>query len=233
MTNPPVPPGSGSEPFAAPGANPGWGQVGSPTDGPPPVAPPGQGFGQPQYPGAPNPYANQHQWGGPVPPTWNGPPLADFVSRLLALLIDSAITSIFSFIVLAPPVIAWIVAEKEPGPCFDNTGNETICFPTGGGWSVVGIGVLVMLLLILILTWLYFIRPIARTGQTLGKKLMSIRVVDERSGQPIGTGRSVIRYLIASFISGAIAYLGYLWMLFDDRNQTWHDKVASSIVIKE
>jgi len=33
-------------------------------------------------------------------------------------------------------------------------------------------------------------------------------------------------------ISGQIFYLGYLWMLWDDKQQTWHDKVVGSIVVR-
>ncbi|MEY4173609.1 MAG: hypothetical protein RI900_774, partial [Actinomycetota bacterium] len=33
------------------------------------------------------------------------------------------------------------------------------------------------------------------------------------------------------FISTALFYLGYLWMLWDGEKQTWHDKVVGSIVI--
>jgi uncharacterized RDD family membrane protein YckC len=32
-------------------------------------------------------------------------------------------------------------------------------------------------------------------------------------------------------MSGNFCFLGYLWMLWDDKNQTWHDKVVNSVVI--
>ena len=35
-----------------------------------------------------------------------------------------------------------------------------------------------------------------------------------------------------SIISAWPCYLGYLWMLWDDRRQTWQDKVANSIVVR-
>jgi hypothetical protein len=38
--------------------------------------------------------------------------------------------------------------------------------------------------------------------------------------------------LFASFISGQICGLGYLWALWDKQRQTWHDKVISSVVVK-
>ncbi len=70
------------------------------------------------------------------------------------------------------------------------------------------------------------------TGQTFGKSLCSIRVVDADTGQPgIGAGRAIGRYF-ARWLSGIVLLLGYLWMLWDPRKQTWHDKLVSSVVVK-
>jgi uncharacterized RDD family membrane protein YckC len=40
-----------------------------------------------------------------------------------------------------------------------------------------------------------------------------------------------VRWIVA-YISGATIFLGYLWMLWDPRKQTWHDKAAGSFVVK-
>ena len=77
-----------------------------------------------------------------------------------------------------------------------------------------------------------YIRALGKTGQTWGRKIAGVKVVGEMTGQPIGIGKALGRQLFASFISGQIFYLGYLWMLWDDKKQTWHDKVVGSIVIK-
>jgi uncharacterized RDD family membrane protein YckC len=77
------------------------------------------------------------------------------------------------------------------------------------------------------------IRPVAQGRQTPGMKVANTLIIDAATGQPvIGYGRSWGRYLMAGFISGAICYLGYLWMLWDDRNQTWQDMVAKTVVVK-
>ena len=60
---------------------------------------------------------------------------------------------------------------------------------------------------------------------------LHVRVVCQRTGLPIGTARSIGR-LFGSMISSWIFYLGYLWMLWDSENQTWHDKMVSSVVIR-
>jgi uncharacterized RDD family membrane protein YckC len=68
------------------------------------------------------------------------------------------------------------------------------------------------------------------TGQTLGKRLLRIRVIDLRVGGPIGPGRGFIRW-IGRIISSFVFFLGYLWMLWDKEKQTWHDKMANAVVV--
>jgi uncharacterized RDD family membrane protein YckC len=70
------------------------------------------------------------------------------------------------------------------------------------------------------------------TGQTLGKRVLGIRVVDTATGlPPIGVGRGIGRYF-ARILSAIPCALGYFWMLWDDRKQTWHDKIVRTYVVK-
>ena len=32
-------------------------------------------------------------------------------------------------------------------------------------------------------------------------------------------------------VGGAVFLLGFIWALFDRRNQTWHDKAVGSLVV--
>jgi len=68
------------------------------------------------------------------------------------------------------------------------------------------------------------------SGQTIGKKLCGIRVIDFNGGGSIGYVRAGTRYLM-SIVSGFAILLGYLWMLWDSEKQTWHDKVSTSVVV--
>jgi uncharacterized RDD family membrane protein YckC len=68
------------------------------------------------------------------------------------------------------------------------------------------------------------------TGQTLGKRAMGIRVYDFRVGGPIGYGRGLLRY-VGKIISSIPFLLGFLWMLWDREKQTWHDKIATTVVV--
>jgi uncharacterized RDD family membrane protein YckC len=68
------------------------------------------------------------------------------------------------------------------------------------------------------------------SGQTIGKRALNIRVYDFREGGPIGSGRAILRYF-ARIISTIPCLLGYFWMLWDGEKQTWHDKIASTVVV--
>ncbi|HET7722678.1 MAG TPA: RDD family protein [Acidimicrobiales bacterium] len=68
------------------------------------------------------------------------------------------------------------------------------------------------------------------SGQTVGKRAMSIRVIDFAGGGPIGPGRALIRYL-GRIVSAIPCGLGYWWMLWDPEKQTWHDKFATTVVV--
>ena len=49
--------------------------------------------------------------------------------------------------------------------------------------------------------------------------------------EPIGTRRGFIRAVVR-LASEFVLYLGYLWMIWDPKRQTWHDKAVKSIVVK-
>jgi uncharacterized RDD family membrane protein YckC len=84
----------------------------------------------------------------------------------------------------------------------------------------------------LVVGLVYFTAFHGRTGQTPGNAALGIRVVDLETGEVIGYGRAFIRWLV-SIVSAIVILLGYFWMLWDGKKQTWHDKAASSIPVNE
>ena len=66
---------------------------------------------------------------------------------------------------------------------------------------------------------------------TPGKVALKIMIVDAETGGMPSLGQLVTRY-VGYIISSFVFCLGYLWMLWDNRNQTWHDKLARTVVIK-
>jgi uncharacterized RDD family membrane protein YckC len=68
------------------------------------------------------------------------------------------------------------------------------------------------------------------TGQSLGKKLLHIRLVSEETGQPIGMLMAFVRD-ICHLVDGIICYIGFLFPLWDAKRQTLADKIVSTVVI--
>jgi uncharacterized RDD family membrane protein YckC len=86
-------------------------------------------------------------------------------------------------------------------------------------------------LLNLVLGIAYFSILEGTRGQTIGGMAANVRVVDADTGALIGIPRAIVRN-IARILSGLVFGLGYLWMLWDARKQTWHDKIASTVVVR-
>ncbi len=70
----------------------------------------------------------------------------------------------------------------------------------------------------------------SNSGQTIGKRALGIRVIDFNTGGPIGFGRAVIRYF-GRIVSAIPCLLGFFWMIWDKEKQTWHDKIAGTVVV--
>jgi uncharacterized RDD family membrane protein YckC len=70
----------------------------------------------------------------------------------------------------------------------------------------------------------------SRGGQTIGYKLMRLKVLRATDGGPISGGQAIGRLL--GYILSGFFYLGFIWILFDDKRQGWHDKLAGTVVIE-
>jgi uncharacterized RDD family membrane protein YckC len=179
------------------------------------------------YGGGQDPYAAQQQApygglpgyaggaGGYVDPAAG---LASRWARLGAALIDSILVGIVVAIVSAP-FINW---HKVFNP---DTG-ESITFSTGQWFgNLIGI----------VLGFLYYWFMTQKWGQTLGKKLLKIRVVREEDGGAISNNQALSReafYVVLGGICGCIGLIDILWILWDERKQALHDKVAHTVVVK-
>jgi uncharacterized RDD family membrane protein YckC len=68
-------------------------------------------------------------------------------------------------------------------------------------------------------------------GQSVGQRATGVRIVDQQTIATIGPWR-VFGRQFTRIVSTVPFGLGYLWMLWDPQSQTWHDKIAGTIVIK-
>jgi uncharacterized RDD family membrane protein YckC len=68
------------------------------------------------------------------------------------------------------------------------------------------------------------------TGQSLGKKVLNLRLVSEETGQPIGMLMAFVRD-ICHIVDAIICYVGFLFPLWDAKRQTLADKIVKTVVI--
>lgn len=65
--------------------------------------------------------------------------------------------------------------------------------------------------------------------KTIGQALLGVRVI-RTDGQRL-TVKTAIKRIIGLYISAFVFFLGFLWVLIDDRRQGWHDKIAGTYVV--
>ncbi|MFC1875432.1 RDD family protein [Chloroflexota bacterium] len=68
-------------------------------------------------------------------------------------------------------------------------------------------------------------------GQTPGKMLFGIKVVDARGNKP-GLVIAAMREIPGKIISTVVFFIGFLWIAVDTQKQGLHDKLATTYVIK-
>lgn len=141
----------------------------------------------------------------PVPPSR----YAGLATRVLAFAADVAIVN----------VVGWFVAVVIA------LGISFIGVPDEVATVLVAIGSLIGIL------WSigYFTFFWSTTGQTIGNRMLGIRVIDAKTLQPPHPRRAVRRFFC--LILAALPFcLGFLWILVDDRRRGWHDKLARTVV---
>src|SRR5262249_49191275 len=95
----------------------------------------------------------------------------------------------------------------------------------GSNKDLVLVGVLTLLLL-----FLNFVVLAGNNGQTAGMRILGIRII-RTDGRPFTMGRAVLRHLAGYPLSMLGFFLGFLWILWDRRQQGWHDKLARTVVV--
>ena len=90
---------------------------------------------------------------------------------------------------------------------------------------------IVSLASLVFLIWYPIVQP-GRTSQTLGMRLLEIKVVDQK-GKPPGIGKMAVRFLIGYPLCAIIMGVGFLVPLWDVQKQALDDKLVNTYVIIE
>ena len=139
---------------------------------------------------------------------------AGFVTRLIGLIVDFLILSgILALVTLVTNMVLELFPIKEALGL--------------GELSSTLVAVLAALLSVGIALF-YCTGSWALVGQSPGQHLVGVRVVTV-NGDRIGFRAAVVRFL--GYFVSAILFLGFLWVLVDDKRQGFHDKMAGTYVI--
>ncbi|MDX3521653.1 RDD family protein [Streptomyces scabiei] len=203
---------------------------GSPYD-PPPRQPPPHGSGQePPYGNQPPPYGNRPPpsgggpyggdpyGGGPYPndPLAGMPPLADSGKRVLARIIDMILVGLVVWL------LAWAFRISQYTVDSDD-------FEFGKSLAQEALAAVLYIAYDTVLT--------VRNGQTLGKKLLKLRVADLNDGSTPSTQTALIRAAVLwipfAFCCACIwTAIAGGWSFFDKPyKQGLHDKAAKTVVV--
>ncbi len=150
---------------------------------------------------------------------------ASWLARVGAVLIDGLATAVAA----APFYAGYISLLGSHLTTTQNADGSSTVHVTGS------IGVPVTLMVVGTVTSLaFFVWNIClrqgRTGATVGKTILAIRLVSQSEARPIGPLPAFVRHL-CHFVDGLLCGLGYLWPLWDVRNQTFADKIMSTVVV--
>lgn len=191
----------------------------------PPGYPP-QGYPPPGYPppGYPQPGGYQPGGYGYAP----APQYASFGKRFAAVLLDGLIglvAQIPGWIVIGIAIAVGASNADAQGRVRDSEAGAFI------GLMFLGYGVLFLGALAF---GIYNIYLLGKTGSTLGKRWMKIKVLDQ-TGQPLGFGKAFGREIVKGLIAGvgASCFIGLallLWPLWDKEKQGLYDKVFNTHV---
>lgn len=153
---------------------------------------------------------------------WAVPPDASFGARTLAVLIDGFL----GLLAVAPAVLVLLLGPTHEASCNVDGQLQACTQPTSGTFTTAaalfGIGAVGYLL--------WYSRR-AGVLHSIGQRAAAVQVVDVATISPVGWWRIFERQL-AKVLSAIPLGLGFWWMLWDPRHQTWHDKLAKTIVIR-
>jgi len=149
-----------------------------------------------------------------APAPEDAPVYASFARRFFASLLDGVIVSVAgSFAGGALGIIMAILGIHSIDPAFAALN-------------------LFFQLISLLVSIGYFVYFTGSSGQTLGKMALGIKVIKIETGEAPGYISAFLREAIGKILSSIIFCLGYFWMIWDEKKQTWHDKIAGTIVVR-
>lgn len=175
----------------------------------------------------------------PFPQSENSDPTNVRGRRIGAVFIDIAVLLIPSLII----AFAFLEKQSDLTSCDQVTASLKACFSAGDDFYVATGGRLLGWQLVnVLLGVVYFVVLQGRTGWTVGKLAVGIRVVDA-SGSVCGVSQALVRYLpflvpalipiLGSILGFVIAVVEFVLILAHNRRQRMGDLFAKTFVIRQ
>jgi uncharacterized RDD family membrane protein YckC len=147
--------------------------------------------------------------------------LAGFFSRFIAFVLDLIVINLINLVVLVGIELIinfFFSGDFARFPLLQSIADTIIA---SSQWLTA--------LFSAVFGFIYFVFFWVIAGFTPGQALFGLRVI-RSDGRPVNLGRAVLR-LIGYLVAALPLFLGFIWILFDNRRQGWHDKIARTYVI--
>ena len=158
--------------------------------------------------------------------------LASRGKRFAAGLIDM----IVPFIAYIYIISVYGLASVVPGGSYGFGNNYGYGFDYGYGYNYnlphsSGAIAFTFVLLILMVAYIVAELVLFARAQSIGKAILGLQVVSTKNGKPFGFWKMMFRDVIVKSASSSVFMLGYIWILIDNKNRSWHDKILDSYVV--
>ncbi|MGL4744382.1 MAG: RDD family protein, partial [Dermatophilaceae bacterium] len=166
--------------------------------------------------------------GLPGSPTHPAGPVATFGQRVPAFLIDLLVNLVGFVPIVAGSVTLSLLPSASSGSVTQGT-YEVSPMLEAAHRAAMLTALVGFLTMFAVPFWNRVIRQ-ARTGQSVGKQVVGLKLVDHQNGHHIGMGRALLREFV-HIVVNQIFWLSFLWASWDPSRQTVGDKAARSTVV--
>ena len=162
-------------------------------------------------------------------PGAGAPGYAHWGKRVAASLVDALTLVPFWIVIVIVALVTHSSHTASLGTSADGTPAtvEVSDGISGVGFAIIGV---VYVLALAFALWNIVFRQ-GRTGYSLGKSALGIKLVKDGTDQTVGAGRTFLRQL--AHILDSFCYVGYLWPLWDPKRQTFADKLCTTVVMDQ
>ena len=94
-----------------------------------------------------------------------------------------------------------------------------------------GIAATLIIATLLVIAYIAIQMVFYSRSKTIGKAVLGLQVVSSKDGKPVGFWKMLFREWFVKSASGSVFGLGFIWIIIDEKNRGWHDKILDTYVI--